>query len=191
MKLNKKSILKNIITALPLGSILNVHASSVNNAYSNVVTPQNGASDIHGNARMISWVQAKREDFPYIGALNMGENCSVLLISNQTAVTAASCFLDRKDKLSKHLDSTRVIISEGIPNYNSTGVFGARKVHIHPEFSPKSLENDIAVIELKSPVSKDIATPVAIYSGNVADGMDLVTAGWDHVRRYMQPETIY
>ncbi|OMH85633.1 hypothetical protein AX774_g813 [Zancudomyces culisetae] len=28
------------------------------------------------------------------------------------------------------------------------------------------------------PVSKDIATPVAIYSGNVTDSMDLITAGW-------------
>ncbi|OMH80401.1 Mannan-binding lectin serine protease 1 [Zancudomyces culisetae] len=54
-------------------------------------------------------------------------------------------------------------------------------IHIHPEFSPKSLENDIAVIELKSPVSKDIVTPVAIYSGNVTDDMSLVTAGWGEI----------
>ncbi|OMH84321.1 Clotting factor B [Zancudomyces culisetae] len=104
--------------------------------------------------------------------------CSASLISNQIAVTAASCFLDKEGKVKQDPKLTYIFIGIGTTK-NTRGIdYPARKVHIHSEFSPESLENDIAVIELYSPVLKDIFAPVAIYSGNVTDDMNLVTAGW-------------
>ncbi|OMH85514.1 Clotting factor B [Zancudomyces culisetae] len=104
--------------------------------------------------------------------------CSASLISNQIAVTAASCYLDKEGKLVQDPKPTYIFIGIGTTK-NTRGIdYPTRKVHIHSEFSPESLENDIAVIELYSPVLKDIFAPVAIYSGNVTDDVDLVTAGW-------------
>ncbi|OMH80098.1 Chymotrypsin B [Zancudomyces culisetae] len=105
-------------------------------------------------------------------------SCSASLLSNQTAVTAASCFLDEKGELMRYYDNIRLYIDSGVSRHMDLPFFGAHLVHFHPSFSTVTLENDIAIIKLDYPVPKDTATPVAIYSGNVTDDMSLVTAGW-------------
>ncbi|OMH78840.1 Mannan-binding lectin serine protease 1 [Zancudomyces culisetae] len=77
------------------------------------------------------------------------------------------------------MDHISIYIFGGASSYDSIALTRARAVHYHPKYSYQSLENDIAIVELNSPVSKDIATPVAIYSGDVMDDMNLVAAGWD------------
>ncbi|OMH79671.1 Trypsin-1 [Zancudomyces culisetae] len=184
MRLNNKSLCKHIITALSLGSIVSTHASSVDNVDTNIDISQSGDGDLSNNARILIGEPAKKEDFPYFGVLKtIGEatsrSCGASLISNRVAVTAASCLFDEDGKVKQDLSLTSVYIDIGDTKSSAVSFLVLRKIHIHPEFSPVNLENDIAVIELGSSETSFFAAPVAIYSGNLADDMDLVTVGWN------------
>ncbi|OMH79083.1 Mannan-binding lectin serine protease 1, partial [Zancudomyces culisetae] len=183
MKLNNKIFRKHVVTTLSLGGIAAAHAASVDNVGLDALMPQNGSGDLN-YARILNGESAKREDFPYIQVVSafVGDAprmCHASLISDKIVITAASCFSDKNGELTKYVNATGVFIGTGASSFSPMAYIITRGVHVHPDFSPVTLENDIAAIELNTTIPKIFATPVAIYSGSVTDDMNLVTAGWD------------
>ncbi|OMH84371.1 Mannan-binding lectin serine protease 1 [Zancudomyces culisetae] len=161
-------------------TIAAAHTASVGSVDSNGISPQSEASEFHNDAEALNGEPVKREDFPFIGMLRVYNGggsigCSASMISDNIAVAAASCCLYDYD-ISK-LGAFPGLITTYIetPTFNYTFTVAIMKIHIHPEFSPVTLENDIAVIDLGTSASKDPFTPVAIYTGNVTDDMNLAT----------------
>ncbi|OMH81639.1 Testisin [Zancudomyces culisetae] len=183
MNTNKFSFFEAITAVLFLLYCALVCAGPVANIGTNVGISRNRAVNFQRNVRSISRKKSKVQHFPYVGSMLVytGSNlrlCGASLISEKTVITAASCLLTQN--ATKPVSSREAILSFGgeTDDYPSSAFFILKEIYIHPGFSAKTLINDIALLELYVPVPKNIFTPIAIYSGNTTDGMDLVTAGW-------------
>ncbi|KAJ3656400.1 hypothetical protein Zmor_015481 [Zophobas morio] len=113
-------------------------------AFTWAYSPQRGARVIGGSTVVTG-------QFPFVAAIHISTSqgryfCGGTLISNQWVVTAAQCAQDAvlfSIQLGSHTltkdDSNRVTVASS-------------EYFIHPDFNPDTLENDIALIELRLPV---------------------------------------
>ncbi|OMH85966.1 Chymotrypsin BI [Zancudomyces culisetae] len=139
-------------------------------------------STLSSNARVVNGVQASITEFPYASFIyidegNSGEVCTGALLSSTVLVTAAHCLLKN---FTTPYNPAQITVSVGSSNYivNNNNRYLASRLYAHPQFDADTLQNDIGLIMLSSPVPSSLATPVAIFSGKVTDGMGLVAAGW-------------
>merc|ERR1712168_1282510 len=152
---------------------------------------------------IIGGVDAGHGEFPWQISLRVpyeppfqilkGHICGGTLIGNQYVLSAAHCFYDKSDKLRKKNDFT-VRVGEWHQNSNdgTEKDFAISEIHIHENYDPISVSNDIALIKLAKPVdfSSDYAGPACLppagkdYRGS----QNCILSGWGYVN--LNPRTI-
>ncbi|XP_034375592.1 anionic trypsin-2-like [Arvicanthis niloticus] len=113
-----------------------------------------------------------KNSVPYQVSLNSGNHfCGGSLINDQWVVSAAHCY---KSHIQVRLGEHNINVLEGNEQF-----VNAAKVIRHPSFQRKTLNNDIMLIKLSSPVTLNarVAT-VALPSSCAPAGTQCLISGW-------------
>ncbi|KAJ8394937.1 hypothetical protein AAFF_G00040600 [Aldrovandia affinis] len=136
---------------------------------------------VTGYARIVNGEEAVPHSWPWQVSLQDYTGfhfCGGSLISDQWVVTAAHCEVRT---------SHRIIIGEHDKGKSNEDIQTMRvaKVFTHPEWNPRTINNDISLIKLTTPVVLNThVSPVCLAaSSDVYDGgMRCVTSGWGLTR---------
>ncbi|XP_067329562.1 mast cell protease 1A-like [Anolis sagrei] len=125
-------------------------------------------------SQIIGGHEAKPHSRPYIAALKVGDGygCGGFLVAPQWVMTAAHCMDDITVVLGAH-DLTAL--------EESQQVIGVRSYHVHPEYNPMSIANDILLMKLEfEPVlNKNVQiVPLPKSGGDLPAGTSCSIAGW-------------
>ncbi|XP_064214449.1 chymotrypsin BI-like [Tribolium castaneum] len=129
--------------------------------------------------RIVGGSPAKLGQFPYQAALYLKDSdgkmffCSGALIAPRYILTAAHCIEGSIETVLVELGTIRLDDkSGGFQVYASQGFS-------HPNYSPKSIANDIAVLELSKsvPMSANIQT-IRLASDKLGVGVSVTLSGW-------------
>ncbi|MGW3183679.1 S1 family serine peptidase [Kitasatospora sp. NPDC001119] len=120
---------------------------------------------------------AQLDEFPWMALLNYTTSsgnsfrCGGSLIGNRYVVTASHCLRNAQGSTVR-LGSTRL-------DSGGTTV-GVSRVVTYPGFDPSTMDNDIAVLQLATPVPAGVAAPVALPSqgSDPAAGTTAELSGW-------------
>ncbi|KAL6030219.1 hypothetical protein STEG23_035747 [Scotinomys teguina] len=114
----------------------------------------------------------QKDSVPYHVSLNSGYHfCGGSLTSDQWVVSAAHCY---KKRIQVRLGEHNVNILEGNEHFVT-----AAKIIKHPNFDVRTLENDIMLIKLSSPVTLNArVTTVALPTYCAPAGTQCLISGW-------------
>ncbi|XP_012877062.1 PREDICTED: anionic trypsin-1-like isoform X1 [Dipodomys ordii] len=109
---------------------------------------------------------------PYQVSLNSGYHfCGGSLINNQWVVSAAHCY---KSRIQVRLGEHNINVQEGSEQFISSS-----KAIRHPRYNSWTLDNDIMLIKLSSPVSLNSqVAPVALPTSCAPAGTQCLISGW-------------
>ncbi|XP_032761099.1 anionic trypsin-1 [Rattus rattus] len=109
---------------------------------------------------------------PYQVSLNSGYHfCGGSLINDQWVVSAAHCY---KSRIQVRLGEHNINVLEGDEQF-----INAAKIIKHPKYSSWTLNNDIMLIKLSSPVKLNArVAPVALPSACAPAGTQCLISGW-------------
>ncbi|KZM26923.1 Trypsin [Ascochyta rabiei] len=132
-------------------------------------TPQD-SSDIVGGTT------AAAGEFPYIVSLRQSGShiCGGSLVDSRTVVTAAHCTVGQT--------ASSLSVRAGSLNRNSGGTLvSVSSIKVHPNFDESTLNNDIAIWKLATPISTSstigyVTLPAA--NSDPASGSTTTVAGW-------------
>ena len=136
---------------------------------------------VHQEARIVGGTDAKINNFPFIASIQKKSDgthfCGGSLINDKYVLSAAHCF--------PQTNAEEIQIQLGI-DYRSPGdttnVYGASKIKLHPDYESDTVNMDIALIKLKNTVEtysvsiKPVCLPFAQES--IKNGALAVAAGW-------------
>uniref|UniRef100_A0A3Q3LPW8 Serine protease 56 n=1 Tax=Mastacembelus armatus TaxID=205130 RepID=A0A3Q3LPW8_9TELE len=118
-------------------------------------------------SRIVGGSPAPLGSWPWLVNLQLdgGLMCGGVLVESSWVVTAAHCFAGYVSLFPTDPDEQVVKVNRIIP---------------HPKFNPKTFNNDIALVELTSPVVlSEHVTPVCLPSGmEPPTGSPCLVAGW-------------
>lgn len=134
---------------------------------------------------IIFGIHADLNDFPYLGALAFGEGddnfrCGANLISREYVLTAAHCVTAERPVFVR-LGVVR-IVDNNDPTDKPVDI-GIKEVIIHPNYTPRPLSNDIALLKLNRSIDEETENfliPACLYT-NTTDPEPhqlLTIAGW-------------
>ncbi|XP_053721953.1 chymotrypsin B-like [Synchiropus splendidus] len=147
------------------------------------ITPQ-----VTGYARIVNGEEAVPHSWPWQVSLQQTNGfhfCGGSLINENWVVTAAHCNVRTYHN---------VIVGEhdkGYGTQEATQVIKPAKVFTHPNWNPRTINNDISLIKLSTPARLSTnVSPVCLaeISDNFPAGMTCVTSGWG-LTRYNAPST--
>ncbi|XP_060702779.1 suppressor of tumorigenicity 14 protein-like [Hemiscyllium ocellatum] len=142
------------------------------------------------HSRIVGGVAAEPGEWPWQVSLhlkNKGNVCGASVISNRWLVSAAHCFQDARDI--KYSDPNIWVAYLGLHvqlQLNEQVVMGnIKQIIVHESYSPQTFDNDIALLELSSPVTfssviQPICLPVA--SHNFPVGKTVTVTGWGRLK---------
>nr|XP_057922807.1 serine protease 56 isoform X2 [Doryrhamphus excisus] len=141
------------------------------------------SSSVHNvtrpRSRIVGGSPAPPGSWPWLVNLQLdgGLMCGGVLVESSWVVTAAHCFAGSRGEsywtaVVGEFDITKTDPDEQILKVN--------RIIPHPKFNPKTFNNDIALVELTSPVVlSDRVTPVCLPSGmEPPTGSPCLVAGW-------------
>ncbi|XP_043935470.1 chymotrypsinogen A-like [Protopterus annectens] len=136
---------------------------------------------ISGYARIVNGEEAVSGSWPWQISLQDRTNwhfCGASLISSQWVVTAAHCGVSTSD---------RIVLGEHDRGSSDEPIFVASvaKVITHPNWNSNTINNDITLIKLSSPVTfTDRISPVCLAEAtdDYPGGLLCVTTGWGKTR---------
>ncbi|EDV48354.2 tissue-type plasminogen activator [Drosophila erecta] len=127
-------------------------------------------------------IVAEPTEHPWVGRIvtanKDGTNqllCVGILIDSRRVVTAAHCVLNENSE-----DIYGVVFGDS--DYSNHNLVSA--VSVHPDYTPKKFENDLAIIELTNDVVfSDLVRPICLPSAEVprseASNSELIVAGYE------------
>ncbi|XP_057621918.1 trypsin-4-like [Chionomys nivalis] len=124
------------------------------------------------NDKIAGGYTCQKNSVPYQVSLNSGYHfCGGALITDQWVVSAAHCSQSRfQVRLGEH----NINVAEGTEQYVT-----ASKIIKHPSFSSSTLNNDIMLIKLASPVTlNDKVATVSLPTSCAAAGTQCLISGW-------------
>ncbi|CAG0891588.1 unnamed protein product [Darwinula stevensoni] len=104
--------------------------------------------------RIVGGVEAELGAWPWLGALGYRTDvgldflCGGALITNRHVLTASHCVIDRSDLEVVRLGDHDISKTDEAQHHD----YPVSRVIQHPQYNKKSFDNDIAVLELASPV---------------------------------------
>ncbi|GAB1290730.1 Pancreatic trypsin [Apodemus speciosus] len=122
--------------------------------------------------KIVGGFTCQENSVPYQVSLNSGYHfCGGSLINNQWVVSAAHCY---KSRIQVRLGEHNINVIEGNEQF-----VDAAKIIKHPSFNSRTLNNDIMLIKLSSPVTLNarVAT-VALPSSCAPAGTQCLISGW-------------
>ncbi|XP_052029501.1 anionic trypsin-2-like isoform X3 [Apodemus sylvaticus] len=130
------------------------------------------AFPVDDDDKIVGGYTCQENSVPYQVSLNSGYHfCGGSLINNQWVVSAAHCY---KTRIQVRLGEHNINVVEGNEQF-----VNAAKIIKHPSFNSRTLNNDIMLIKLASPVTLNarVAT-VALPSSCAPAGTQCLISGW-------------
>lgn len=139
-------------------------------------------------ARIVGGVEAKPNSWPWQCRLyiNLGGGyvslCGASIIDNKFLVTAAHCMFDA-DKNFARIPESQYNIFCGDHNRRQTESTEQRstalKITVHEKYNPRDNPDDIAIIELTTPLKyTNFVSPICLPPADVPVGSNCVVTGW-------------
>ncbi|XP_050003925.1 anionic trypsin-2 isoform X2 [Alexandromys fortis] len=130
------------------------------------------AFPVDDDDKIVGGYTCQKNSVPYQVSLNTGYHlCGGSLINDQWVVSAAHCY---KSRIQVRLGEHNINILEGDEQFIT-----AAKIIKHPDFVRKTLNNDIMLIKLSSPVALNarVAT-VSLPTSCAPAGTQCLISGW-------------
>jgi secreted trypsin-like serine protease len=172
-----------LVTALLVSSAL-VKGQDANDAKqinpSNCGLRPNSKETAQDPFKIVGGTTAKSGDWAWQVAMNYnnGFTCGGSVLNSEWIITAAHCVYGRTNAAFYTFDI-------GISDRSKPGAFSVKrsvsKIIMHPQYSDRTLVNDIALMKLSSPISySDYIVPACIPTSTLSNisGMSSIATGW-------------
>uniref|UniRef100_A0A8C6S1J1 trypsin n=1 Tax=Nannospalax galili TaxID=1026970 RepID=A0A8C6S1J1_NANGA len=130
------------------------------------------AFPVDDDDKIVGGYTCQKNSIPYQVSLNSGYHfCGGSLINSQWVVSAAHCY---KSRIQVRLGEHNINVVEGNEQFIT-----ASKIIRHPSYSSKTLDNDIMLIKLSSPVTVNArVAPVSLPTSCAPAGTQCLISGW-------------
>ena len=141
----------------------------------------NNSGDVYSD--IVGGSPVSIDDHPYQVALEIatdpgwGMSCGGTILSSEWVVTAAHCLEYLPNGGSAYVTATSVSVASGVTNLPASNYIAADQVHIHPEWNRNTMENDIGLVHLETPIQGG-SLPILDLSSQPTDGDALFVTGW-------------
>ncbi len=134
---------------------------------------------------LIGGLEAQDNTWPWMSSLRHGTNnrhfCGGSIIDEMWVLTAAHCVHDNDTDDAIPVNSFKVVVGDHVTTtrQDSEQEYFPKKVFLHEDFNRATMDNDIALIELKRSIEyNEVIAPVCLPSSPPPIGETCVTTGW-------------
>ncbi|GAB6060712.1 trypsin-like serine protease [Desulfonatronum parangueonense] len=152
-----------------------------------VCTPVQSLADYRGSVRIVGGDVVRDPEaypwmislaIPWIGDLYDAHDCGATLISPTWALSAAHCFVDDETgEVYDEVDAVLGTLSLKSPSPDFERIPVERLI-IHPEYDRFTTDNDIALLKLNRPSSRQPVAKLAASDQDAAPGLMSTVLGW-------------
>ncbi|KAJ1968524.1 hypothetical protein IWQ62_001196 [Dispira parvispora] len=136
------------------------------------------------NTRIIGGDEADDREFPFAALLttiSSGEShtCGASLLTKDYVITAAHCVTDQGVTISPRSAS----VGMGSNARDDLDTYNVARIYVHPDFDYQQVENDIALLRLRTSVDfDDNIKTIQIYDKSTKDGDEYTAIGWGRTK---------
>ncbi|XP_017029673.2 seminase [Drosophila kikkawai] len=134
------------------------------------------AAGNEANSRIVGGVPVDIGSVPYLVNLRISGRfiCGGSLVTTQHVVTAAHCV--------KGVGAARILVVAGATTLSETGVrSGVEKVYTPKAYNTRTLNTDVAVLKLKTPLSGPKVATIELCNASFKAGELIKVSGWGQI----------